>query len=489
MTGASGCAATGAMAGLADHSWGLSIRLLAFGCKTLYCRDRKAIFIGTDVTGSAAEKPNKPRPVPPPAPPLVHAAAAPTAPVAQPVAAPASPAPVTPAPAPAPAPAQNAAAKPHGVRPPVPQALVKLRHRLVLISFVIFVMIPPVLAAIYLWGFAADQYNSKVGFSVRLEETNSPLSILGGLTGISGSSSSDTDILFEFIQSQRLVADMDAELNLHAIWSKPQGDPVFALQPDASLEELVAYWNDMVHLSRGKSAGLLEVEVRAFAPGDAQVIATALFTRSTDMINQLSAIAREDAIRYAREDLDGAEERLKTSRAAVTRFRNLNQIVNPEQDIQSQAGLLANLRNQQAATLIEIDLLRETANPGDPRLTQLERRLQVIETRIAAERDKFGLGTDGNDNTAYANLVGEYERLVADREFAERAYVTALASYDGALAESRRKSRYLAAYMQPTIAETPVYPQRLTLLTMISLFLFLSWAIAVLIYYSVKDRR
>lgn len=545
---------------------------------------RKATFIGTDVTGSAAEKPNKPRQVPPPAPPQAHAAQAPQAPAqvappqapaqsatqsaalssmavhpmsvppvtAAPVgvspmvpppvvlpslavpgvtvpgmatgaapaigpatspakAPPAAPvmappivmaAPVTappvgapaaraatpsamPSPGPSPAPAGGASR----VRPPVRLALVKLRHRLILLSFLVFVMVPPVLAAIYLWGFAADQYNSKVGFSVRLEETNSPLGLLSGLTGISGSSSSDTDILFEFIQSQRLVADMDAELDLHAIWSRPQGDPVFALPPDAPLEELVDYWNDMVRLSRGKSAGLLEVEVRAFDPADAQNIATALFIRSTDMINQLSAIAREDAIRYAREDLDAAQERLKAARAAVTRFRNLNQIVNPEQDIQSQAGLLANLRNQQAAALIEIDLLRETANPGDPRLTQLERRLEVIETRIAAERDKFGLGTDGDDNTAYANLVGEYERLVADREFAERAYVTALASYDGALAESRRKSRYLAAYMQPTIAETPIYPRRLTLLTMLSLFLFLSWSIGVLIYYSVKDRR
>lgn len=553
---------------------------------------RKATFIGTDVTGSAAEKPNKPRQVPPPAPPQAHAAQAPQAPAqvappqapaqsatqsaalssmavhpmsvppvtaapvgispmvpppvvlpslavpgvtvpgmatgaapaigpatnpakappaapvmappvvtAAPVTAPPVGAPVAraaapvaapsviPSPGPSPAPSPAPAGGASRVRPPVRLALVKLRHRLILLSFLVFVMVPPVLAAIYLWGFAADQYNSKVGFSVRLEETNSPLGLLSGLTGISGSSSSDTDILFEFIQSQRLVADMDAELDLHAIWSRPQGDPVFALPPDAPLEELVDYWNDMVRLSRGKSAGLLEVEVRAFDPADAQNIATALFIRSTDMINQLSAIAREDAIRYAREDLDAAQERLKAARAAVTRFRNLNQIVNPEQDIQSQAGLLANLRNQQAAALIEIDLLRETANPGDPRLTQLERRLEVIETRIAAERDKFGLGTDGDDNTAYANLVGEYERLVADREFAERAYVTALASYDGALAESRRKSRYLAAYMQPTIAETPIYPRRLTLLTMLSLFLFLSWSIGVLIYYSVKDRR
>ncbi len=38
-------------------------------------------------------------------------------------------------------------------------------------------------------------------------------------------------------------------------------------------------------------------------------------------------------------------------------------------------------------------------------------------------------------------------------EFAEVAYTTALASYDGAQAEARRQSRYLAAHVQPSLAQ------------------------------------
>jgi capsular polysaccharide transport system permease protein len=393
----------------------------------------------------------------------------------------------SPKPAPNPGPGLAAAA---AARPPVRPAGLRLRHHLVLISFVLFVILPPIGAALYLWNRAADQYASKMGFAVRAEEASSALDLLGGLTGISGSSSSsDTDILFEFIQSQKLVMDIDAELNLRAIWSKPPDDPVFALAPDAPLEDLVDYWNDMVRLSRGKGPGLLEVEVRAFDPADAHAIATLLFEKSATMINDLSAIAREDAIRYAREDLDEAVGRLKAAREAVTRFRNLNQIVTPEMDIQAQAGLLSSLLSQQAAALIEIDLLRETTRDNDPRLVQAMRRLEVIEARIAAERDKLGLGTEGQGSTAMADMVGEYERLVVDREFAQSAYISALASYDGALAEARRTSRYLAAYMQPTLAETAAYPRRLTILLIGTLFIFLAWSITVLVFYAIRDRR
>ena len=368
-------------------------------------------------------------------------------------------------------------------------AFKRLRHFVILLSFLIFVIIPSAVTGIYLYTVAVDQYASKVGFSVRREDSGSAMELLGGLSNLSNSSSSDTDILYEFIQSQKLVSDIDDELDLHAIWSKPPHDFVFAIIDDASIEELVHYWNKMVRVSYGAGSGLIEVEVLAFTAKDATDISRTLFEKSSQMINALSDIARQDAIRYAREELGEALERLKDVRAAVTLFRNENQIVNPEIDIQTQAGLLGNLQNQLAQTLIEFDLLDGISNSNDPRVVQITRRLEVIEKRIAAERKKLGGGSIDGGGNAFANLLGDYERLVVDREFAERSYLTALATYDASLAESRRKTRYLAAYMQPTEAETAEYPKRLTLLLLVTVFLFLIWAVMVLVAISVRDRR
>lgn len=376
-----------------------------------------------------------------------------------------------------------------GVAQPVSPAYRRSRHAVMIISFLLMVAMPAAVSGFYLYVVAVDQYASKVGFSVRREDTNSAMSVLSGLTNLSNSSSSDTDILYEFIQSQKLVMDIDAQLDLRAIWSKPQGDFIFAIPSAASVEELVDYWNRMVRISYGAGSGLIEVEVLAFDPVDAISISQTLFDKSSQMINELSDIARQDSIRYALEELDEALERLKDARAVVTRFRNINQIVNPDLDIQTQAGLLGNLQNQQAQALIEIDLLQGTVSEDDPRAVRTQRRLEVIENRIAEERRKLGAGGIGEDGAAFADLLGEYERLVVDREFAEKSYVSALATYDGALAESRRKTRYLAAYMAPTLAETPAYPKRLTLLTLVTLFLGLIWSVIVLVAISVRDRR
>ena len=85
--------------------------------------------------------------------------------------------------------------------------------------------------------------------------------------------------------------------------------------------------------------------------------------------------------------------------------------------------------------------------------------------------------------------MGEYERLRVDQEFAEQAYTTALAAFDGARNEARRQSRYLAAHVRPTLAEASEYPDRPAALATIAVFLFLTWTVLALIAYSLRDRR
>ena len=150
-------------------------------------------------------------------------------------------------------------------------------------------------------------------------------------------------------------------------------------------------------------------------------------------------------------------------------------------------GLLSTLEQQLAEALISADLLRESTRATDPRITQGEWRIAVIEARIKDERRNLGRG--GEDGEDYATLLAEFERLAVDREFAEQAYTAALATYDQALAEARRKSRYLAAYIRPTLAEASEYPQKPMLLGMAAFFLISAWSIAVLVFYSVRDRR
>lgn len=411
----------------------------------------------------------------------------------------------------------KAQAVPPPMMPPAQSVKVQRRHWGIMASFVAIVALPMLVSAWYLWTRAADRYASYAGFSVRTEEVGSAIDLLSGVSGFSGSSSSDTDILYNFIQSQEMVAKVDAELDLRAIWSRPgtvwlspDDDPVYAYHPPGTIEDLTEYWARMVKVYNDSGTGLIDLEVQAFTAEDATNIAQMIYDESSLMINRLSAIARDDATAYARDELDQAVERLKVARAALTQFRNRTQIVDPAASIQSQMGILSSLQTQLAETLVDLDILRQTAAETDPRIVQAQRRVEVIEARMGEERRKMGIGADrpglilpsdpdaatpqasGSEATPqnpFANLMGEYERLAVDLDFAEQSYTAALAAFDAAFAEARRKTRYLAAHIQPTQAEAAEFPQRLTVLGLVALFAFLSWAILTLVAYSLKDRR
>lgn len=380
-------------------------------------------------------------------------------------------------------------APPVVVAPVAPRARMRLRHLGVVLSFVLFVAVPSLIAAVYLWTRAADQYASYIGFAVHTEDTGAATDVLGGAIDLTGGSTRDPDILYEFIQSQQLVAQVGETLDLREIFSRPEGDPIFTFDPSGTIEDLHDYWGRMVRIYYDPDTQLIELRVQAFTAEDAHAVAQEVFRRSQALVNRLSAVAREDALSYAREELEKSEDRLRDARQALTQFRNETQIVDPSANVAGQTGLLNTLQQQLAEALIEQDLLRDVTRSTDPRLEQAARKIEVIRKRIAEERQTFGLAGSGGKTEEFNELLAQFEVLTVDREFAEQAWLAARSAYDAAVLEANRQSRYLAAYVGPTTPERAQYPERGMLWALFSLVVFLVWAILTLIAYSIKDRR
>ncbi len=379
--------------------------------------------------------------------------------------------------------------QPPDIASPAGKSRLRPRHYGLLASFGLLVVAPVLISAWYLWARAADQYVSITGFSVHREDVNPASSLLGGLAGFSGSSSTDTDILYQYIHSQQLVADLDATMDLRGMWSKPAGDPVFAYDTSGQIEDLVDYWRDMVSVRYDSATRLIEVRVLAFAPQDAQALTTAILAKSTAMINRLNEVASQDTYRYAQEQLSRTTEALVMARAEVTRFRNLHQMVDPGAELVAQSGVIATLQQELTGAQVRLDMLRTTTVETDRRLPQAARRVAVIEAQIGAERQKLGQGGGDSGAQGYADLVAEFERLGVERQFAEEGYHAARVAFEVARADAERQGRYLAAHIAPTLPESARYPARGMMLAIIAAFALALWSIAALIYYAQRDRR
>ncbi|WP_172294626.1 sugar transporter [Pseudoruegeria sp. HB172150] len=371
--------------------------------------------------------------------------------------------------------------------PPAPKKRRKVRHVLLALSFVLFVVAPVVASAVYLYTFATDQYHSKTAFSVRSEEMSSPLDVIGAFTQTGSNSAPDSEIIYDFIRSQPLIEDIDKELDLRSIYNIPERDPVFALGDDRSIEQLVAYWDRMVTVEIDSNSGVLEIETRAFTAEDAQRIAETIIAKSADLVEDLSRIAREDSMRFTVQDVVKAEERLKENRIRIREFRSEYQIIDPEADVESQVGIIAALQSKLADSLIDLEVIQSYSVEDDPRLPNIRRRVDAIRNQIADER--AAVSNQSLNGKSLSEVIGEYEELLVDLEFSQNAYTAALAAEEQARIEANRRSRYLAVHVPPTRAQDSLYPDRFLLIVVIFACAFAFWGVLVMIYYNVRDRR
>jgi capsular polysaccharide transport system permease protein len=173
-------------------------------------------------------------------------------------------------------------------------------------------------------------------------------------------------------------------------------------------------------------------------------------------------------------------------RDRLAQFRRTHNIVDPTADVAGQMGLLSALNQELAQALVDRDVLSSYAAEGDQRMIQANRRIDAITAQMQDERTSLDLtGVAGS----LPEVVGRYEELLVDLEFANTAYTQALAGLAAARAEARRQSRYLAPHVTPTTADSALYPRRVLLAGLVALFLLLGWGAIMLIYYNVRDNR
>ena len=111
-----------------------------------------------------------------------------------------------------------------------------------LVSFVVIVLVPATLAAVYYFVIAADQYVAEFRFALRTVE---PVRAeVGGIFQGSVAPSPigvDSYAVVQYLASRDVVDDLGKKLDLREMFSRPEADWLTRLQLPVSIEELVTY--------------------------------------------------------------------------------------------------------------------------------------------------------------------------------------------------------------------------------------------------------
>lgn len=329
------------------------------------------------------------------------------------------------------------------------------RHALLLVTFVL----PSLIAILYFGLILADRYTSEAQFVVR-SPGRANIDQLTNLMHVSGTeqASDEASAVHQFIRSRDAVELLVRDANLRLLLSRPEADPFWRFPGWFSRdlrEKLFEHYLDFVSIRKDSSTGITTLVVQAFRPEDSVRIAQTLLAGSEALINRLNERARRDTIRAAEREVESAKARAFERREELTVFRTRAGTVDPAKSSQNLLETIGKLSFEAAQVNAQLaEALRNS--PQGPQIANFRNRIQAIEQQIVEEKRQIG-----GSAQALAPIIADYERLVLEREFADRALASALASLENARIESQRQQLYLERVVEPHAADYPSQPKRL----------------------------
>jgi capsular polysaccharide transport system permease protein len=360
------------------------------------------------------------------------------------------------------------------------------RTRNLLSKIGVFVLLPTVAAAIYFGFFASDRYESVSLFTINASDARPSLSAMESLIGLAGAAPATRDTLAvrDFVLSREMLADLDQSEDFIAHYKSRSADFWSRLAADASFEDAFSYYKDIVLVAFDSNSGVLTLKVQAYSADQALKFSRRILKRSEDMVNHLAEKAREDQITFAKVELEKAEKRLSGARQHLMEVQQERGEFNPEATAAAAMSIRTTLEGELAKARAELAALKSYMADDAPQVIAASERVRSLAGQAAGESQR--LVSSKGEKGLNADLV-LFEKVAVEKEFATRAYQSALTTLELARTDAARQHRYLATIAQPSLADEAQYPRRYLGTLTVFLACFLGFGIFSLLAATIKE--
>ena len=350
------------------------------------------------------------------------------------------------------------------------------------------IVVPWMLAATYLFVFAADRYVSEAVVIIRQEGEGmsmpSGIDALSAMFGTSSASGEDQFMLEAHILSIDMLTQLDNRLDLREAYSSPRFDVIFSLDPGATQEEFLDYYRSRIEVEVDETSGLVSIGTQGFTPTIAQAVNRELIAISEQFINESSHRLARDQMSFAELELEKARARLDAARQQVLDFQEEHGILDPTAQAVANTGLTAELQAMQARYEAELKGMLAYLNDDAPQVAALQAQIGGIREQLKAERARSVTDDEGESLNV---LAGRYQELLAELGFVSDAYRGALMALETARIESTRKLKSLVLVESPPLPESARYPRRIYTLAALLIALTVFYGIARLTVATIED--
>jgi capsular polysaccharide transport system permease protein len=335
-------------------------------------------------------------------------------------------------------------------------------------NILLFVLLPTLAGIVYFGWIAADRFESESRFVIRTPGATAPGAALAGLMQNAGIArgTDESFIVRDYLESRDAMAYLQKHAGLDAAVRSKEADFLWRYPnffTSATEEGLFKHYRRLVSVSLDTTTGVSTLRIQAFSPAEAHRLAAALLEAAETLVNRLNARARDDVVAFAEAEVGRMRRRADAAQGALTAFREREALIDPSHATQAVLEAIARLALEVAQVNVQLREL-QGGSPRGPQIAALRTRQAALEAQIAVERQRLA-----GDATSIAPRIAEYEQLMLEWGFSERALMAALGSVEAARMEAQRQHVYIEQVATPSLPDHPGYPWRVV------------WCLAVLV--------
>ena len=344
----------------------------------------------------------------------------------------------------------------------------------------LWIGLPTLVALLYFGVLAADMYQSESKYTIQGSDIagGSLDSVIGALSVGGGSVEFDARAVQEYILSRDVLRRLDREEGFIRHHQNAAIDWVARIPAGATFEEAYEYYDKLVDVRYDSQSGVSNLTVKATNAEDAQRFAHAILRYAEQMVNDLSERARLDRMEFARSEVKASELRLGDARQAILELQREGEEIDPVESASAVFNIRSQLDVELSKARAELDQTESFMQPDAHQVQVLKQKVASLEEQIRRENLKL---VDSQSQSLSASIA-RFEPLVLEKEFAEKAYESSLASLEVARTEAAQQHRYLAIIVTPSVPDEATHPKRiLGILTVFALALVVFGIVSLMI--------
>ncbi|WP_444908830.1 hypothetical protein [Microbulbifer sp. TRSA005] len=358
------------------------------------------------------------------------------------------------------------------------------------IGFLLFVLMPVFLVAVYYVFFVSERYISIAQLIVKDTASSQGASTgLGFLIPGIGNDNQDSFLVVNYIQSLDMALYLDNELKLSEYYKSNKRDIFSRLSTDATQEEYLEYYRNHIVVNHAETTGIITIEMQAFDPNFARLLIETVILKSENFVNALSNQLADKQVDFVENEVELAQSKLRMSKQDILDFQNSNNVVSPEELTKGISSIIQSLEARLAEERAKLTAAKTYLNTDSSQIISMQAEIGALKNQIELEKVRLvGIG-DEKGEQRLNTLGAHFQNLELDLQFATDAYAASLKALESARMEASGKLKHLMVVTQPSLAEEAEYPHKIYNLVSLTIILLLLYGIVVMLIASIRDNR